>query len=121
MLTQDRSIPHINTHLFRFDFQSPLYDLQKQDDLSPFTTAAQIFQQYWGEGSVLAATKEEVVPFLVNKLSLSSKLFKSKEELAIFIKKMAQIQQSQMPTPQLSSPSTSASPIAIPSPSKVQM
>lgn len=122
LLTQDRSIPHINTHLFRFDFQSPLYDLQKQDDLSHFTMMAQILQQFGGEGAVLTATKmEEVLPFLADKLNLPSKLMKSKEEFANFLQYMAQqIQQSQMPTPQLPSPSTSASPIAIPSPSQIQ-
>jgi hypothetical protein len=122
LLTQDRSIPHINTHLFRFDFQSPLYDLQKQDDLSHFTMLAQILQQFGGEGAVLTATKmEEVLPFLADKLNLPAKLMKSKEEFANFLQHMAQqIQQSQMPTPQLPSPSTSASPIAIPSPSQVQ-
>ncbi len=122
LLSQDRSIPHINTHLFRFDFQSPLYDLQKQDDLSHFTMLAQILQQFGGEGAVLTATKmEEVLPFLADKLNLPSKLMKSKEEFASFLQHMAQqIQQSQIPTPQLPTPATSASPISIPSPSQIQ-
>jgi hypothetical protein len=122
LLSQDRSISKLSTHLLRFDFQSPLYDLQKQDDLSHFTMMAQILQQFGGEGAVLTATKmEEVLPFLADKLNLPSKLMKSKEEFASFLQHMAQqIQQSQMPTPQLPSPSTSASSIAIPSPSQVQ-
>ncbi|WP_246562466.1 portal protein [Rickettsiella endosymbiont of Dermanyssus gallinae] len=120
LLSQDRSVSGINSHLLRFDFQSPLYDLQKQDDLSHFTMMAQILQQFGGEGAVLTATKmEEVLPFLADKLNLPSKLMKSKEEFAGFLQRMAQqIQQSQ--TPQLPSPSTSASPISIPSPSQVQ-
>lgn len=118
LLSQDRSVSGLNPHLLRFDFQSPLYDLQKQDDLSHFTMLAQILQQFGGEGAVMSATKmEEVLPFLADKLNLPSKLMKSKEEFAAFLQQMAQqIQQAQMPTP-----STSASPISIPSPSKVQM
>jgi hypothetical protein len=117
LLSQDKSVSGINPHLLRFDFQSPLYDLQKQDDLSHFTMMAQILQQFGGEGAVLSATKmEEVLPFLADKLNLPSKLMKSKEEFASFLQHMAQqIQQSQMPTP-----STSASPISIPNPSQVQ-
>jgi hypothetical protein len=117
LLAQDRSINRINAHLLRFDFQSPLYDLQKQEDLSHFTMMAQILQQFGGEGAVLTATKmEEVLPFLADKLNLPTKLMKSKQEFARFVKLMAQqIQPSQVPTP-----STSASPISIPSPTQVQ-
>ena len=117
LLAQDRSISGINPHLLRFDFQSPLYDLQKQDDLSHFTMMAQILQQFGGEGAVLTATKmEEVLLFLADKLNLPAKLMKSKEEFAHFMQHMAQqIQQSQAPTP-----STSASPITIPSPTEMQ-
>lgn len=122
LLSQDRSVSGINPHLLRFDFQSPLYDLQKQDDLSHFTMMAQILQQFGGEGAVLTATKmEEVIPFLTDKLNLPAKLMKSKEEFASFLQHMAQqIQSSQAPTPQLPTPATSASPISIPSPSQVQ-
>nr|WP_156792715.1 portal protein [Rickettsiella massiliensis] len=122
LLSQDRSVSKLNTHLLRFDFQSPLYDLQKQDDLSHFTMMAQILQQFGGEGAVLTATKmEEVLPFLADKLNLPSKLMKSKEEFASFLQHMAQqIQQLQTPTPQLPIPATSASPISIPPPSQVQ-
>ena len=117
LLSKDKSISGIQSHLLRFDFQSPLYDLQKQDDLSHFTMMAQILQQFGGEGAVLTATKmEEVLPFLADKLNLPAKLMKSKEEFASFMQHMAQqIQQSQAPTP-----STSASPINIPSPTEVQ-
>lgn len=117
LLSKDKSISGIQSHLLRFDFQSPLYDLQKQDDLSHFTMMAQILQQFGGEGAVLTATKmEEVLPFLSDKLNLPAKLMKSKEEFASFMQQMAQqIQQSQAPTP-----STSASPISIPSPTQVQ-
>lgn len=117
LLSKDKSISGIQSHLLRFDFQSPLYDLQKQDDLSHFTMMAQILQQFGGEGAVLTATKmEEVLPFLADKLNLPAKLMKSKEEFASFMQHMAQqIQQSQAPTP-----STSASPINIPSPTQVQ-
>ncbi|HEY2567207.1 MAG TPA: portal protein [Candidatus Aquirickettsiella sp.] len=84
LLSKDRSISDIKSHLLRFDFQSPLYDLQKQDDLSHFTMMAQILQQFGGEGAVLTATKmEEVLPFLADKLNLPTRLMKSKEELLI--------------------------------------
>ncbi|KAF5301475.1 hypothetical protein FQR65_LT19210 [Abscondita terminalis] len=90
---------------------------KKKDDLSHFTLLAQILQQFGGEGAVLTATKmEEVLPFLADKLNLPAKLIKSKQEFAHFIQQMAQqIQQSQAPTP-----STSASPISIPTPTEIQ-
>ena len=61
LLSQDRSVSRINSHLLRFDFQSSLYDLQKQDDLSHFTMLAQILQQFGGEGAGLTATKMEEI------------------------------------------------------------
>ena len=78
---------------------------------------AQILQQFGGEGAVLTATKlEEVLPFLADKLNLPAKLLKSKEEFSNFMQQMAQqIQQSQMPTP-----STTASPVTLPTPAQVQ-
>lgn len=111
LLLKDKSIKDINPHEFRFDFQSPLYDLQKQQDLSQFTTMAQILQQFGGEGAVVGAVNmPECIQFIADKLSIPSKLVKDKAEFGKFLSNMAQqAQQAQLPTP-----STQASSVSIP-------
>lgn len=112
LLIKDKHIGNINPHLFRFDFQSPLYDLQKQQDLSQFTTMAQILQQFGGEGAVMGATNmAECISFIAEKLDIPAKLIKSKEQFNSFVKNLAQqAQQAQLPTP-----STQASDVQFPS------
>lgn len=97
----------------RFDFQSPLYDLQKQDDLNHFITNMQIKQQYFGTEMAIATTKlNEVNKFLTDKLNLASKLFKSDKELEKLFTDMAQqAEQAQQPPP---TPSTTGSQVQFP-------
>ncbi len=117
LLTKDRAIGQINTHKFRFDFQSPLYDLQKQDDLNHFITNLQIKQQFFGQGAAMATVDLPTAnKFLTEKLNLPSKLFVTDEQLKKFVQAAGQMaQQAALP-----SPSTAAGQVKFPEQSQVQ-
>lgn len=116
LLTKDRSIGSIKLAKLRFDYTSPLFDLQKQDDLSHFVTNMQIKQQFIGQGAAMATMNlPEVNKFLTENLNLKSKLFANEEQMQKFVEFMGQAAQ-QAGTPQ---PSTSASPVALPKQSEV--
>lgn len=89
------------TKKLKFEFESPLYDLQKQDDLNHFITNMQIKQQFFGQGAAMATVNlTEVNRFLTNVLNLKSKLFKNDAELQQVINNIAQAQTSApLPTP----------------------
>ncbi len=92
----------------RFDFQSPLFDIQNREDLSRFTTMAQLLQQFYGEGAVIAASNlPEIRAFLTEKLNLPAKLWKNEEQLKQELINMGQVQQN-MQNAQLPRPATSA-------------
>lgn len=101
LLSKDRSIGDINLSKLRFDFQSPLFDLQKNDDLSHFITNMQVKQQFMGQGAALATINlPEVNKFLTESLNLKSKLFANEEQIGQFVRLMGQMQQqAAMPTP----------------------
>jgi hypothetical protein len=108
-----KSIPGFSTRKLKFDYVSPLYDLQNQEDLNHFTTNLQIKQQYFGEGAALATVDIfEANKFLTKKLNLPQKLFASDDAIRQFLQGLAQ-QTQQAAIPQ---PSTAASPVALPSP-----
>lgn len=114
LLTKKRkSIPGFNTRKLKFDYVSPLYDLQNQADLNHFITNMQIKQQFFGQGAAMASVKlNEVQNFLTQKLNLQKKLFASEDELRAFMKQMVQSQQQgQLPAP---SPSTTAGAVKFP-------
>lgn len=117
LLTKDRSIGAINTKRFRFDFQSPLYDLQKQDDLNHFITNLQVKQQFFGQGAAMATVDLPTAnQFLTDKLNLPSKLFVTSDQLKQYIQLAAQqAQQAALP-----SPSTAAGKVNFPQQSQVQ-
>jgi Bacteriophage head to tail connecting protein len=85
----------------KFQFESPLYDLQKQDDLNHFITNMQVKQQFFGQQAAMATVNMfEVNEFLTNNLNLKSKLFKNQRELQDVINNIAQAQQNAaLPTP----------------------
>jgi hypothetical protein len=117
LLTKDRAIGQINTKRFRFDFQSPLFDLQKQDDLNHFITNLQIKQQFFGQGAAMATVDLPTAnKFLTDKLNLPSKLFVTEEQLQKFIQAAAQ----QAQTAALPAPSTAAGKVNFPEQSQVQ-
>lgn len=122
LLTKDKKIGSVNVKKLRFDFQSPLFDLQKQDDLNHFVTNMQIKQQFFGQGSAMASVKfPEVQKFLTEKLNLPSKLFATEEELEKFLQQAGQMAQEQAQQGQLPKPSTTAAQVSLPQQSQVQI
>ena len=113
LLKSRENIPGFDTNKLKFDFVSPLYDLQKQEDLNHFITNQQIKQQFFGQGATLATTNIfEANKFLTDKLNLPRKLFSTDEEIKAFLKQLGQAQQAaQLPQP---SPSTTAGAVKFP-------
>lgn len=104
-------IPGFSTKRMRFDYVSPLYDLQNQEDLNHLVNNLQIKQQFFGEGAALASMNIfETNKFLTQKLNLPSKLFASDEDMRKFL---AGLQQQQAQA-QIPAPSTSASQVKFP-------
>ncbi len=105
LVKKRQSIPGFSTKKLKFDYVSPLYDLQNQADLNHFISNLQIKQQFFGQGASLASINLfEAQKFLTDKLNLPRKLFASDEELRGFLKgMMQQAQQTQgQPQPQAS-------------------
>lgn len=122
LLSHNRDVYGINIKRMKFVFQSPLYDLQKQDDLAHFVTNLQVKQQFMGEGPAMATLNlAEANDFLTEKLNLPRKLFVTAEVLNKYVKQAAQMQQQQMQQSQLPSPSTSAGQVNFPQQSQVQI
>lgn len=118
LLTRDRAMSKFNPKQLRFDFQSPLYDLQKQDDLTHFTMNMQIKQQYFGQGATIATVNlPEVNKFLTEKLNLPHKLFVTDDQLKEFLKSFNEMQQNAA----LPQPQASASQVALPQQSQVNI
>jgi hypothetical protein len=107
LLTKARQvIPGFTTKKLKFDYVSPLYDLQNQSDLNHFITNCQVKQQFFGQGSTLATTNLlEANNFLTQKLNLPRKLFSTDDEIKAFLSKMGEVQQNQ--AAQLPQPSSS--------------
>jgi len=101
LITKDRSIGGINTERFRFDFQSPLFDIQKQEDLNRFAQNLQMKQQFFGQGAAMATVNvPKANEFLTENFNLPHKLFKSESEIIQIMQaanaQAAQAQQAQM-------------------------
>lgn len=113
LLKSREHIEGFDTKKLKFDYVSPLYDLQNQSDLNHFTTNLQIKQQFFGEGAALATVNLfEANKFLTQKLNLPVKLFATDDDLKKFMAGMAeQAQLAQQGQPQ---PSTSASQVQLP-------
>lgn len=117
LLAKDRSIGSINPKKFRFDFQSPLFDLQKQDDLNHFVTNMQIKQQFFGEQAAIASVNfDEVGEFLTDCLNLKSKLFKNPAQMKKLMQQIMQASQAGA----LPQPSTAGSNVPLPQASQEQ-
>ncbi len=96
LVKKRQSIPGFSTKKLKFDYVSPLYDLQNQSDLNHFITNMQVKQQFFGQGSTLATTNIfEANKFLTDKLNLPRKLFSSDDEIRAFLAKMGQAQVAQ--------------------------
>jgi len=103
LLTKNRGafINAAKSKKLRFDYKSPLYDLQKQEDLNHFITNMQIKAQFYGPGAAVATTKLGIVnEFLTEKLNLPHNMFANEQELDQYIKSMTQAaQQGALPPP----------------------
>jgi head-to-tail connecting protein len=113
LLKTRQSIPNFSTRKLKFDYVSPLYDIQNQEDLNHFITNMQIKQQFFGQGAAMMSTNLfEANNFLTKKLNLPRKLFASDDELRAALKQMAEAtQQAQLPAP---APSTTAGAVKFP-------
>lgn len=114
LLVKNRqSIPGFSTSKLKFDYVSPLYDIQAKQDLNNFIQNLQIKQQFFGEGAALATVNIfEANKFLTEKLNLQRKLFSSDDEIRNFLGQMAQTQQAAaLPAP---TPSTGAGQVKFP-------
>lgn len=81
-----------NSRHLLFQFKSPLFDLQKAQNLQNFATIATMLQQYFGEGAVLGALDEaEVREYLIENGNVPHKLFKSPEAIQKLMKTMGQM------------------------------
>jgi hypothetical protein len=119
LLTSKRqSIPGFSTRRLKFDYVSPLYDLQNQADLNHLITNMQVKQQFFGQGAAMAsADLFEMNKFLTQKLNLPRKLFATDDQIRDFLAGMAQMQQQQqLPPP---SPKTAAGAVKFPEASNV--
>ena len=113
LIKSRKSIPGFSTKKLRFHFQSPLYDLQNQQDLNHLITNMQVKQQFFGQGAAMvSANLFEINNFLTEKLNLPRKLFATDAELKQALEGMGQAQTMQQGA--LPSPSTSASPVKLP-------
>lgn len=111
-----QSIPGFSTKRLKFDYVSPLYDLQNQEDLNHFAGNLQMKQQFFGEGAAMASVNLfEANKFLTKKFNLPTKLFATDDQLRQFMQGMQQAQQQQAQPGQLPVPSTAASPVSVPS------
>ena len=113
LLQKRQAIPGFNTKKLRFDYVSPLYDIQNQSDLNHLITNMQVKQQFFGQGAAMAsANLFEMNKFLTNKLNLPRKLFATDDELRQFMKQLSAAQgQGQLPEPK---PSTTAGQVKFP-------
>lgn len=115
LIKKRQSIPGFSTSKLKFDYVSPLYDLQNQEDLNHFVTNMQIKQQFYGEEVAVGTSNLfEVNNFLTAKLNLPRKLFASDDQVKKFLASMAKAQAAANQPPQQPAPATSASPVQLP-------
>lgn len=113
LIKKREEIPGFTPDKLRFHFQSPLYDIQNQQDIAHLVSNFQIKQQFMGEGAAMASANIfEINKFLTEKFNLPHKLFASEDEIRAFMKQMVEAKQAeQQPLP---SPATAASQVNLP-------
>ena len=111
LLSKERDINSIDVNQLRFDFKSPLFNIQKQENIDNLVQNLQIKQQFLGEGAALATIDMgEVNQYLTDNSNLPAKLFKDKDTMNKFMQAMGEAgQQGALPTP-----STQASEVQLP-------
>lgn len=109
LLTKNRGIKVFNTKKMKFVFESPLFDLQKQDDLSHFVTRQQIMQQFYGQQVAVASTNiGKVSEFLTRNLNLPPELEKTPDEIQSIIQQMGKAAAQQQQNANPPQPTTTA-------------
>ena len=111
LLTKERNINDIDVTKLRFDFKSPLFNIQKQENLDNFAQNLQMKQQFFGEGAALASVDMgEANQFMTENSNLPAKLFKDKDTMNKLMQAMGEAgQQGALPTP-----STQAADVQLP-------
>ncbi len=111
LLSKSRKGGKFDINAFQFDFRSPLFNLQKQENLDNLAQNLQLKQQFFGEGAALASVDMgRVNEYLTQNSNLPSDLFRSKDDMNKLMQGMAKAnQQGQLPTP-----TTQASPVQLP-------
>lgn len=101
LVSSRKGVPGFHPKMLSFKYQSPLFDLQNQEDIQRLQQNLQFKQQYFGEGAALATINfDEVNEWLTEKLNLPPKLFKNKEQMQEFLSEMhQQAQNAALPQP----------------------
>lgn len=102
LLTKDRATQlDFSKRKLKFDYQSPLYDLQKQDNLSHLITSLQIKQQFFGAGTPMATSNlPKVNKYITEWLNLPHDITVTEEQLNQYIERAGQMaQQGALPSP----------------------
>jgi hypothetical protein len=116
LLENRRVIHNFDIRKFKFEYQSPLFDIQKKENLNKLVSGLQVMQQYFGEGAAMAALDlNETKKFIQTQLGLPANLFASDAQLKRFLLTMKQMQQQA----QLPQPSTTAAPAQLQQPTGV--
>ena len=111
LVSNRKNVPNFHPKMMAFKYQSPLFDLQNQEDIQRLAQDLQFKQQFFGEGTALMTVNlDKVNEFLTDKLNLPPELFKTKEELNEFLAAMHQ----QAANAALPQPATSAAPVQLP-------
>ena len=91
LVKKRQQIPGFDPKKLKFNFQSPLYDIENQNQLNAFVQNCQIKQQFYGEQAIVVSTNLGAVSdFLTEKLNLPSKLFKTGPEIMKALDAIAQ-------------------------------
>lgn len=111
LLKSRQQIPGFTPRKLKFEYQSPLYDIQNKEDIANFIQSKQILQQFYGEGAAIASSNIfEVNNYINEKLKVPKKLSATDEQIQSFLNGLSQqAAQAAQPTP-----STAGTQVALP-------
>lgn len=95
LLTNNKKkLKQFNVRYFRFNFKSPLADIQDKEDISRFSQNLQLKEQLMGVGTALATLNiGKSSEWLTKKFNLETDLFKNEEEIEKSLVNMQQAAQ----------------------------
>lgn len=107
-------------HKLRFDYQSPLFDIQNKEEIYNFTANMQVLEQFLGQGAASATINpEKAIPWLAKKFNIKPDLIKNEQQIQQMMTQMAQmaaVQQQQQMLGQLGA----GQPQQVPGPQEIQ-